>query len=141
MAYFGFWADQGMTTPLTELQMTVSAATGGQQDFVFYFGSPDSTVKAVPDPNGDSPSEILVRVVDTNLGNGHDIGNQVTYRFATSQVGLDTAQDNTPLSLGAEVLGGTPVEIWLRIIEAPQPNVGTFTDLFIETSDFLVQQI
>lgn len=141
MAFFGFWSDSGMTTPLTELQMTVNAATGGQQDFVFYFGSPDSTVKAVPDPNGDSPTEILVRVIDTNLGNGHDLGNQVTYRLATSQAELDTAPDNQPLSLGTEVLGGTAVEIWLRIIEAPQPNVGTFTDLFVETSDFLVQQI
>jgi len=141
MAVFGFWADPQMTTPLVQLTMTVNAQTGGQKDFVLYFGSPDSTVKAVPDPNGSSPTEILVRVVDTVLGNGHDLGTlpeQVRYRLATTQGGLDTAQDNAPLSLGPEVLGGSAVEIWLRLIEPPAPLTGSFTDLVLETSEYLV---
>ncbi|RUM30221.1 MAG: hypothetical protein DSY42_04885 [Aquifex sp.] len=143
MAYFGFFADPQLTTPLTSLSMVVNAQTGGTKDFVLYFGSPDSTVKAVPDPQGNNPNEIQVYLRDLITGNGHDIGTEVIYRLATTQAGLDTATDNTPLSLGTQVLGGTAnaIEIWLRLIENPQPNPGNFTDLELTTTDYIVQGV
>ncbi|GAB6066012.1 hypothetical protein JCM9492_11040 [Aquifex pyrophilus] len=140
MAYFGFFADANLTTPLTSLSMSVNAQTGGVQDFRLWFGGTDANYKAVPDPNGDSPSEIQVYLRDLITGNGHDIGSEITYRLAFTQADLDTAPDNTPLSLGTEVLGGASnaVEIWLRIIESPQPNPANFTDLELTTTDYIV---
>jgi len=143
MAFFGFFADPQLTTPITSLSMVVNAQTGGTKDFQLFFGSPDQNYKAVPDPQGNNPNEIQVYLEDTITGNGHDIGTEVTYFLAFSQADLDSASPNTPLSLGTEVLGGTQnaVEIWLRIVEAPQPNPGNFTDLVLTTSDYLVQQV
>lgn len=140
MSYFGFFADADLTTPLTSLSMTVNAQTGGIEDFVLYFGSPDDSVKAVPDPQGNNPDEIQVYLRDLITGNGHDIGAEVSYKLATSQEELDTAPDNSPLSLGTEILGGVSnaVKIYLRIIEQPQPNVGSFTDLELTTTDYIV---
>jgi len=140
MAYFGFFADPDLTTPLTSLSMAVNAQTGGTKDFVLYFGSSDANYKAVPDPQGDNPNEIQVYVRDLITGNGHDLGTEVVYKLALSQADLDTAQENTPLSLGTEVLGGTQnaVEIWLRLIESPQPNPAVFTDLELTTTDYIV---
>lgn len=142
---FGFYADQDLTTPLTlsnPLLMTFNVANGGQAvDVQIWFGSPQTGKKVVPT----APDfEIKVNVIDSTTGNGHDLDpvNGPYFVLASTQADLDTAQKNTELVLGTEVLGGVnnAVSFWLRIYEPEQmPNI--WDDFRLVTNELAVMNI
>ncbi len=139
MSQFGFYLDSGLTQKLdanNPLQLTFNVAAGPDtKDVQLWFGSPDATEKVIPAP---PDTEIFVSVVDTDLTNAHDLSTS-TYRLALTQADLDTATDNTPLSLGTQVLGGTAnaVSFWLRRTE-PQQDPALYTDFKLKTNNLQV---
>jgi len=144
MGSFGFFADTNLTQPLdrtNSIQLTFNVAGGGEyKDIQVYFGSPDTTIKAVPAP---PDTYITVTIIDRDpSAHNLDATNGPWFVIADTQANLSSAPKNQPYSLGTQVLGGVAnaKSFWVRIYE-PEQNPALYTDFVLTTNNILVQNI
>lgn len=98
MSTFGFFADAGLTTPVTSLRH-YSTALG---DRLVYFGSP-ATGKTLQDAEAPGVDPVMVSVVDAATGAGLPAS---AIKLAATSGGLAGATPGAALSLGVLVASG-----------------------------------
>lgn len=98
MTTFAFFADAGLTVPLSPLAATVSTAGGSAQGVVF-FGSPASGAALTREGGGD----VTIELADSDPGGGIPAS---SVKLALSAGGLDSAVGGASLALGASVSSG-----------------------------------
>lgn len=127
---FGFYADAGLTVPLTTGGVT-QIAGGGAVDRLIYFGSPASgkQLQAVSDP-GVAP--VQVSVVDANPDSTIEAS---AIRLALSSGGLGSATPGAALTLGTTLNSGAgnAVAVYVRT-DGAISTPGTYTDLALRVA-------
>lgn len=127
---FGFFADAGLTVPLTSLQVTISTA-GGSSEGIVFFGSPAAEASLTRDGGG----AIEIEIADADPGDGLAA---TAVRLALSAFDLDSATPGDPLDIGETVQGGAAharAVFWRVTVAAGAAS--TFTDLGLSVPDVL----
>lgn len=128
-----FFADAGLTTPLTQGGAT-QIANGPAVDSIIYFGS-NATAKKLESAAAPGVDPVQVAVVDSDAGGGLA---ETAITLALSAAGLDTATPGAALVMGTTLLSGTggAVAVFVRTnsgVSAP----GTYSDLALRVPDIV----
>lgn len=133
MSTFAWYADAGLTIPLTRADF-VRGSTLSNVNRVVYFGSPTEgkVLRRQSDPGVDP---LQVAIVDAN---GAAAPAAADVKLASTFAGLDSATPGAPLSIGTVLNSGAvnAVPVFVRFggsISAP----GEYDDLSLQVSDWL----
>ena len=107
---FDWWADSGMTVPLTRLDF-VRTATPAAVDAKAYFGNPIAGTKL---QNSTSPGSapLQITVDDSAPGSGVEAAG---IKLAASVGGLAGATAGAPLGIGTTLFAGPAVTVYVRV--------------------------
>lgn len=135
MSTFAWWADAGMTIPLTRLDF-VRGPTPGAVDASAWFGSNVSgkQLQAASDPGTDP---VQVSIVDAASGSGVEVAH---VKLALSQAGLAGATAGAALPIGTTIPAGSPVQVWVRVT-SPTTAVGNYDDARIEVAGWVESDV
>jgi hypothetical protein len=126
-----FYADAGLTVPLTTLSAQQSSA-GGAVDLLIYFGSTASgkSLQASSSPGVD-PIQITPTDAD---GAGTNLA-ATAIKLALSAGGLTSATGGAALTVGTTLTSGTAgaVPVYVRL-DSGTSTLGTYTDLSLDTN-------
>lgn len=128
---YRFWADSGLTVPLTAGDFYNSTASGSRHDRVVYFGS-DVDADPIQDAVNPGIDPISFEVADA-AGGTPPAASAVTLALTYGE--LDTNTPGAPLDIGIEVLSGAAnaVTVFMRF-EGGISTPGDYTDLTLQTS-------
>jgi len=131
MSTFRFFADAGLTVPLTSGSFAV-AAGASNVDRVVWFGSPEAglSLVRVSDPGVD-PVQVVPE--DTDEESGLDA---TDVRLALSSAGLGSATPGAALTLGTSIASGAAnaIPVYVRVSPGAAP-VGQYLDLMLVVDD------
>lgn len=128
---FGFYADAGLTVPLTTGGVT-QVIGGGAVDRLIYFGSATAgkQLQAVSDPGVDP---VQVTIFDANVASGIESS---AIKLALSSGGLDTAVAGDPITLGTTLQSGSANAVALYVrTDSGISSTGTYSDLALQVND------
>jgi hypothetical protein len=114
---FAFYADSGLTTPVSSEQL-VQAADGSLSpaQVEVFFGSTVAgrQARAASNPGTD---QIILSVNDSNPGGGEPAS---AIKLALTQGGLAGATGGAPLNLGTQILSGSgnAVPVWIQFTDS-----------------------
>ncbi len=128
---FNWWADAGMTVPLTRLDFARTTAAAAV-DAVAYFGNPTAGTKLqrASDPGIDP---LQVEVSDAASGSGVETAN---VKLASSAAGLASAVAGASLNIGTTINAGTAVAVYVRV-DSSITAVGNYDDVSLAVPDWL----
>ena len=126
-----FFADPGLSQPISTLSAVLSAAGDAPADAVVYLGSPETGFQYHPTAGED----INVSVSDADPGSGPNASHVA---LALAAAGLASATPGAALPIGSVISAGSgsSVAIYLRIL-APALPVGRYDDLALSVSALL----
>lgn len=131
MSTWQFYADAGLTTPLTQGGVT-QISNGPAVDSLIYFGSTAAGTKlqAATDPGVDP---VTLEALDSAPATGIAA---TALRFALSAAGLDSATPGAALVLGTTLLSGAvnAVPVFVRT-DSGIATPGTYADLALRVAD------
>lgn len=127
---FSWWADPGMTAPLSRLRFTRSP-TPGAVDARVYFGNPrpGTELQSASAPGVNALAVVLADADGTGGVELEDV------QLATTAAGLDTATPGDALELGAVIPAGTAVEIFVRV-DSLLDEPGRYADVSLTVPDW-----
>lgn len=120
---FTWWADPGMTAPLTRLRFTRSP-TPAAVDAVVYFGNPWAGTE-LQSASAPGVAPLSVVLADAGSSSGVEVDEVL---LASTKAGLDTAVPGAPLHLGARIHAGAAVAIHVRI-DSELTDPGRYADV------------
>lgn len=128
---FAWWADAGMTVPLTRLNF-VRDTTPSAVDAVAWFGSPvaGKTLRRQSAPGVDP---LQVEIDDAASGSGVQVSN---IKLALSSAGLSSATPGAALNLPATINSGTAIAVYVRL-DSSIATVGNYDDVTLQVGDWL----
>ena len=131
---FQFFADAGLTVPLTKLTLT-RGATPSELNFTIFLGS---NVAGEQLQNSTSPGVDPVRVIIVDSASGSGV-EAAEVKIAASYSGLSSAVAGDPLDLGSTVMAGSAnaVAIYGRV-NAATTTPATYADVSLQVENQLI---
>lgn len=128
---FNWWADAGMTVPLTRLDF-LRAESPVPVDGVAYFGNPIAGTK-LQRASSPGAAPLQVAVADTTPGSGVEVAN---IRLASTPAGLASAVAGAALNIGSTLPSGVAVAVYVRLTSS-LAAVGNYDDVSLGVGDRL----
>lgn len=132
MSTFAWYADAGLTVPLTRGDF-VRGTTPADVNRVVYFGSPEAG-KQLQNVNDPGVDPLQVTVVDAGGGGVAT----ADVRLASSFGGLASATPGAALNIGSTILSGpaNAVPVFVRV-SSSLAVVGNYDDVSLRVADWL----
>lgn len=130
---FGWYANAGLTSPLTRSDF-VRSGVAGPVDRVVYFGSPAAgrQLQNAADPGVDP---LQVELADGDDGVGVD---PAEVSLALSAAGLDAATPGVPLVIGTTLLSGPANAVAVHVrVDSAITAIGEFEDVSLRVAGVL----
>ena len=129
---FGFYADAGLTVPLTRLAVTQNAAGGAAVNSSVYFGStaPAKLLQAASQPGLDV---VTIRAIDADESHGISTS---AIQLGLTSAWLDSGYASSAIDLPAIVHSGVAnaIRIYVRVTTPALPP-SVYSDISLSTID------